>query len=108
MRLFIPASVLCSQEKTNHEQVSRRSGHLLNPSITTPPALAAVGPRNVFRVVYDVDLDGKRRVHAEPLLPATRNSSWQYGGNCLYSTDPAFVEFTGSEESIPLFDVQAA
>jgi hypothetical protein len=109
MPIFVTASVLCSPQ-TNPDRVSprKRTGLLLNPSYATPPALAALGTNTMFRVVTDVDNAGQRRVHAEPLVPATRNSSWQYGGNRLHSVDPAFVEFTGGTESIPLYDVQAA
>lgn len=108
MPIFIPASVLCPQ--ANKEQTSRprRTGILLNPSFATPPALVAVGTTAMFRVVTEVDIDGKRQVHAEPLVRAARNSSWQYGGNRLHSGDPAFIDFTGASDSIPLFDVQAA
>ena len=30
------------------------------------------------------------------------------GGNRLHSDDPAFAEFTGGTDPIPLYDVQAA
>jgi len=62
----------------------------------------------MFRVVSCVGTDGKRRVHAEPLIPAARNRSWQPRGNQLYSDHPAFAEFTGGTDPIPLYDVQAA
>jgi hypothetical protein len=47
-------------------------------------------------------------VHAEPLRPAKRDSSWRSGGNQLHSDDPAFADFTGGTDPIPLYDVQAA
>ena len=106
--LFVSAAVLCSP-RTNPEQGARqRKGLLLNPSYATPPALAAVGTSTMFRVVSYACPDGRRHVHAEPLIPAARNSSWQSGGNRLYSDDPAFADFTGGTNPIPLYDVQAA
>jgi hypothetical protein len=106
--LFVSASVLCSP-RTNPEQgARRRTGLLLNPSYATPPALAAVGTLTMFRVVSYAGLNGRRHVHAEPLIPAARNSSWQSGGNQLHSDDPAFADFTGGTDPIPLYDVQAA
>jgi hypothetical protein len=62
----------------------------------------------MFRVVSYACPDGRRHVHAEPLIPAARNSSWQSGGNQLHSDDPAFADFTGGTDPIPLYDVQAA
>ncbi len=85
-----------------------RRGLLLNPSYATPPALAAVATSTMFRVVSCADPDGRRWVHAEPLIPAARNSSWRSGGNRLHSDDPAFADFTGGTDPIPLYDVQAA
>ena len=106
--IFVSASVLCSP-RTNPEQgVRRRTGLLLNPSYATPPALVAVGTLTMFRVVSYAGLNGRRHVHAEPLIPAPRNSSWQSGGNRLHSDDPAFADFTGGTNPIPLYDVQAA
>ena len=106
--LFVSASVLCGP-RTNPEQgARRRTGLLLNPSYATPPALAAVGTLTMFRVVSYARPDGRRHVHAEPLMPAVRNSSWQPGGNLLHSHHPAFADFTGGTDPIPLYDVQAA
>jgi hypothetical protein len=62
----------------------------------------------MFRVVSCSRPDGGRQVHAEPLAPAPRNSSWKPGGSQLHSDDPAFAEFTGGTDPIPLYDVQAA
>ena len=45
---------------------------------------------------------------AEPLIPAARSSSWKPGSHRLHSDDPAFAEFTGGTDPIPLYDVQAA
>ena len=42
------------------------------------------------------------------LRPAVRDSSWQSGGNQLHSDVPAFAEFTGGTDPMPLYDVQAA
>jgi len=70
--------------------------------------LTAVATATMFRVVSYADIDGRPHVHAEPLRPAARNSSWRSGGNQLHSDDPAFAEFTGGTEPIPLYDVQAA
>ena len=106
--LFVSASVLCSP-RTNLEQgVRRRTGLLLNASYATPPALAAVGTSTMFRVVSYAGPDGRRHVHAEPLRPAARNSSWQPGGNRLHSDHPSFADFTGGTDPIPLHDVLAA
>ena len=106
--LFVSASVLCSPRANPEEGVRRRAGLLLNPRFATPPALTAVATVTMFRVVSYADIDGRPHVHAEPLRPAARNSSWQSGGNRLHSDDPAFAEFTGGTEPIPLYDVQAA
>jgi hypothetical protein len=62
----------------------------------------------MFCLVSCAGPDGRRQVHAEPLAPAARNSSWKPGGNQLHSDDPAFVEFTGGTDPIPLYDEQAA
>jgi hypothetical protein len=62
----------------------------------------------MFRVVSYAGPDGIRQVHAEPLIPAACNCSWKPGGNQLHSDDPAYAEFTGGTEPIPLYDVQAA
>ena len=106
--LFVSASVLCCPRKNPEQGARRRTVLLLNPSYATPPALAAVGTLTMFRVASCAGLDGRRHVHAEPLIPAPRNSSWQSGGNQLHSDDPAFADFTGDTDPIPLYDVQAA
>jgi hypothetical protein len=106
--LFVSASVLCCPRKNPEQGARRRTGLLLNPSYATPPALAAVGSLTMFRVASCAGLDGRRHVHAEPLIPAPRNSSWQSGGNQLHSDTPAFADFTGGTDPIPLYDVQAA
>ncbi len=106
--LFVSASVLCSHRANPERGVRRRTGLLLNPSYATPTALVAVGTLMMFRVVSYSGLNGIRHVHAEPLIPAPRNSSWQPGGNRLHSDDPAFADFTGGTDPIPLYDVQAA
>ena len=102
--ILITASVLASPE----QGARRRTGLLLNPKYATPPALRAVATSTMFRVVSCAGPDGRRQVHAEPLAPAARNSSWKPGGSQLHSDDPAFAEFTGGTEPIPLYDVQAA
>jgi len=102
--ILITASVLASPE----QGARRRKGLLLNPHYATPPALTAVATSTMFRVVSFSEPDGRRHVHAEPLIPARRHSSWKPGGNRLHSDDPAFAEFTGGTEPIPLYDVQAA
>jgi hypothetical protein len=106
--LFVSGSVICGPRANPEQGARRRTGLLLNPSYTTPPALVAVGTLTMFRVVSCAGLDGRRHVHAEPLIPAPRNSSWQSGGNQLHSDDPAFADFTGGTDPIPLYDVQAA
>ena len=106
--IFVSASVLCSPRKNPEQGARRRTGLLLNPSYATPPALTAVATSTMFRVVSYSDIDGRPHVHAEPLRPAARNSSWQSGGNRLHSDDPAFADFTGGTDPIPLYDVQAA
>jgi hypothetical protein len=106
--LFVSASVLCSSRVNPEQGVRRSTGLLLNPHYATPPALTAVATATMFRVVSCVGLDGRRHVHAEPLIPVPRNSSWQSGGNQLHSDDPAFADFTGGTDPIPLYDVQAA
>ena len=106
--LFVSASVLSSPRAKPEHGVPRRTGLLLNPHYATPPALTAVATSTMFRVVSSADIDGRPHLHAEPLRPAARNSSWQSGGNRLHSDDPAFAEFTGGTEPIPLYDVQAA
>jgi hypothetical protein len=106
--LFVSASVLCSPRANPEQGVPRRTGLLLNPRYATPPALTAVATVTMFRVVSCSGPDGRHHVHAEPLRPAKRDSSWQAGGNRLHSDDPAFAEFTGGTDPIPLYDVQAA
>jgi|SRR6266542_4304569 len=106
--IFVSASVLCGTMANPEQGVRRRTGLLLNPSYATPPALAAVATTTMFRVVSRAGPDGRPHVHAEPLLPAARNRSWQSGGNRLHSDDPAFADFTGGKDPIPLYDVQAA
>jgi len=106
--LFVSASVLCCPRKNPEQGARRRTGLLLNPSYATPPALAAVGSLTMFRVASCAGLDGRRHVHAEPLIPAPRNSSWQSGGNQLHSDNPAFADFTDGTDPIPLYDMQAA
>jgi hypothetical protein len=106
--ILISASVLCSPQANPAQGVRRRTGVLLNPHYVTPPALTAVATSTMFRVVSDSGSDGRHHVHAEPLIPAARNSSWQSGGNQLHSDDPAFADFTGGTDPIPLYDVQAA
>ena len=102
--ILISASVLASPD----QGARRRTGLLLNPHYATPPALTAVATSAMFRVVSFSGPDGRRHVHAEPLIPAARNSSWKPGGNRLHSDDPAFADFTGGTDPIPLYDVQAA
>jgi len=102
--ILITASVLASPG----QGARRRTGLLLNPKYATPPALSAVATSTMFRVVSFSGPDGRHHVHAEPLAPATRNSSWKSGGNQLHSDDPAYAEFTGGTDPIPLYDVQAA
>jgi len=106
--ILITASVLTSPRASPEQGARRRSGLLLNPHYATPPALRAVATSTMFRVVSCSEPDGRRQVHAEPLIPAARNSSWKPGGNRLHSDDPAFAEFTGGTDPIPLYDVQAA
>ena len=106
--LFVSASVLCSPLVDPEHVFRQRTGLLLNPHYATPPALTAVATATMFRLVSYADINGRPHVHAEPLRPAARNSSWQSGGNRLHSDDPAFAEFTGGTEPIPLYDVQAA
>ena len=106
--VFVSASVLCNPRTSPEEGARRRRGLLLNPEYATPPALVAVGTSTMFRVVSCVGLDGKRQVHAEPLIPAARSHSWRPGGNQLHSEHPAFAEYTGGTDPIPLYDVQAA
>jgi len=106
--LFVIASVLCSPRTSPEQGARRRMWLLLNPSYATPPALATVGTSTMFRVVSYVGPDGRRHVHAEPLIPAARNRSWQSGGNRLHSDDPVFADFTGGTDPIPLYNVQAA
>jgi len=69
--------------------------------------LTAVADATMFRVVSYADINGRPHVHAEPLRPAARNSSWRSGGNRLHSDDPAFADFTGGTDPIPLYDVRA-
>ncbi len=106
--ILISASVLPSPRAGPEQGTKRRSGVLLNPQYATPPALRGVATNTMFRVVSFTEADGRRHVHAEPLIPARRHSSWRPGGNRLHSDDPAFVEFTGGTEPIPLYDEQAA
>jgi hypothetical protein len=106
--LFVSASVLCCPRKNPEQGARRRTVLLLNPSYATPPALAAVGTLTMFRVASCAGLDGRRHLHAEPPIPAPRNSSWQSGGNQLHSDNPAFADFTGGTDPIPLYDMQAA
>ena len=106
--ILISASVICSPRASPEQGVRRRTGLLLNPRYATPPALTAVATSTMFRVVSYADVGGRPHVHAEPLIPAARNSSWQSGGNQLHSDDPAFADFTGGTDPIPLYDVQAA
>jgi hypothetical protein len=106
--ILISASVLTSPRASPAQGARRRTGLLLNPHYATPPALTAVATATMFRVVSLSGPDGRKHVHAEPLRPAARNSSWQSGGNQLHSDDPAFAEFTGGTVPIPLYDVQAA
>jgi hypothetical protein len=47
-------------------------------------------------------------MHAEPLIHVAHSSAWQSGGNRLHSNDPAFADFTGGTDPIPLYDMQAA
>jgi len=105
--ILITASVTSSRASPE-QGVRQRSGLLLNPHYATPPALRAVATNTMFRVVSCAGPDGKQRVHAEPLIPAPRNSSWKPGGNQLHSDDAAYAEFTGGTDPIPLYDVQAA
>ena len=106
--ILISASVLTNPRAGPDQDARRRTGLLLNPRYATPPALTAVATLTMFRVVSYSDIDGRPHVHAEPLRPAARNSSWQSGGNRLHSDDPAFADFTGGTDPIPLYDVQAA
>jgi hypothetical protein len=106
--LFVSASVLCSSRANPEQGVRRSTGLLLNPHYATPPALTAVATATMYRVVSYADINGRPHVHAEPLRPAARNSSWRSGGNRLHSDDPAFADFTGGTDPIPLYDVQAA
>jgi hypothetical protein len=106
--LFVSASVLCSSRANPEQGVRRSTGLLLNPHYAMPPALTAVATATMFRVVSYSGSDGRRHVHAEPLRPAKRDSSWQDRGSRLHSDDPAFAEFTGGTDPIPLYDVQAA
>jgi len=106
--ILITASVLTSPRASPERGARQRSGLLLNPHYVTPPALTAVATSTMFRVVSFSGSDGRHHVHAEPLIPAARNSSWKPGGNRLHSDDPAFAEFTGGTAPIPLYDVQAA
>ena len=101
---------LCPLQPTGEPRTGCPAAHRATPesSYATPPALVAVATLTMFRVVSYAGLDGRRHVHAEPLIPAARNSSWQPGGNRLHSDDPAFAEFTGGTDPIPLYDVQAA
>jgi hypothetical protein len=62
----------------------------------------------MFRVVSSAGLDGRRHMHAEPLIHVAHSSAWQSGGNRLHSNDPAFADFTGGTDPIPLYDMQAA
>ena len=105
--LFPPLSS-AAHGRTLNRVFRRRTGLLLNPHYATPPALTAVATSTMFRVVSYAGIDGRPHVHAEPLIPAARNSSWQSGGNRLHSDDPAFADFTGGTDPIPLYDVQAA
>lgn len=70
--------------------------------------ITGLGTLTMFRVASCAGLDGRRHVHAEPLIPAPRNSSWQSGGNQSHSDNPAFADFTGGTDPIPLYDMQAA
>ncbi len=106
--ILISASVLTSPRASPDQGARRRTGLLLNPHYTTPPALTAVATSTMFRVVSFSGPDGRRHAHAEPLIPAARNRSWKPGGTRLHSDDPAFAEFTGGTDPIPLYDVQAA
>jgi len=106
--IFISASILTSPRASPDQGARRRTGLLLNPHYATPPALTAVAPSTMFRVVSFSEADGRRHVHAEPLIPAARNSSWKPGNDRLHSDDPAFAEFTGGTDPIPLYDEQAA
>jgi len=106
--ILISASVLTSPQASPDQGARLRTGLLLNPHYATPPALTAVATSTMFRVVSFSEADGRRHVHAEPLIPSARNSSWQSGGNQSHSDDPAFAEFTGGTDPIPLYDVQAA
>jgi len=106
--ILITASVLTSPRASPERGARQRSGLLLNPHYATPPALRAVATTTMFRVVSSSGPDGKPHVHAEPLIPAARSSSWQPGDNQLHSDDPAYAEFTGGTDPIPLYDVQAA
>jgi len=106
--ILISASVLTSARASPDLGARRRTGLLLNPHFATPPALTAVATSTMFRVVSFSQPDGRRHVHAEPLIPAARNSSWQSGGNQVHSDDPAFAKFTGGTAPIPLYDVQSA
>src|ERR1700692_3794830 len=104
--ILISASVLTSPRASPDQGARRRTGLLLNPHYATPPALTAVATSTMFRVVSFSRPDGRHHVHAEPLRPAARDSSWQSGGNQLHSDDPAFAEFTGGTDPIPLYDIQ--
>ncbi len=106
--ILISASVLTSPRASPDQGARRRTGLLLNPHYVTPPALTAVATSTMFRVVSFSGPDGRRHVHAEPLIPAARYSSWKPGGNRMHSDDPSFAEFTGGTAPIPLYDVQAA
>ena len=106
--LFVSASVLCSSRANPEQGVRRSTGLLLNPHYATPPALTAVATATMYRVVSYADINGRPHVHAEPLRPAARNSSWRSGGNRLHSDDPAFDDFTGGTDPIPLYDVQVS
>jgi len=43
-----------------------------------------------------------------PLSASRARQFWQSGGNQLHSDVPAFAEFTGGTDPMPLYDVQAA
>ena len=106
--ILISASVLTGSRASPELGTRRSTGLLLNPHYATPPALTAVATNTMFRVVSFTEADGRRHVHAEPLIPAGRHSCWKPAGNRLHSDDPAFAEFTGGTEPIPLYDEQAA
>ena len=57
-------------------------------SLRNASALTAVATSTMFRVVSCSRPDGRRQVHADPLIPAARNSSWKPGGSQLHSDHP--------------------